>query len=130
MSEHNIPPNREVHPVDLYVGNRLKIRRNLLGISQEELGKKIGVTFQQIQKYERGSNRASASRLYEISRILNVEIGFFFEGFDASQLDFSGDQYDPMTSEEAMTLVTYFNRIKDKETRDLMLTLLSKATQF
>lgn len=66
-------------PVDVHVGKRLRLRRTLLSMSQEQLAAAVGVTFQQIQKYERGSNRVSASRLYDVARVLGVEIGFFFE---------------------------------------------------
>lgn len=68
------------HPVDVYVGQRIRAHRRHLRISQEALAEQIGVTFQQIQKYEKGSNRVSASKLFEISRILDVPIGFFFDG--------------------------------------------------
>lgn len=67
------------HPVDIYVGSRVRQRRKLLGLSQGELGDALGLTFQQIQKYERGANRIGASRLYQLSRILNVPIAFFFD---------------------------------------------------
>ena len=67
------------NPVDIYVGSRLRLRRSLLGLSQEKLADALGLTFQQVQKYERGSNRVSASRLYELSKILEVPVSFFFE---------------------------------------------------
>ncbi len=67
------------HPVDIHVGSRLRQRRQLLGLSQEKLGEAIGLTFQQVQKYERGANRIGASRLYELSRVLDVPVGFFFD---------------------------------------------------
>jgi len=67
------------HPVDVHVGGRLRQRRIMLGISQEKLADAIGLTFQQVQKYERGTNRIGASRLYELSRALDVPVGFFFE---------------------------------------------------
>lgn len=67
------------HPVDAHVGSRLRMRRTLLGLSQQKLGEKLGLTFQQIQKYERGANRIGASRLFELSRILDVKPAFFFE---------------------------------------------------
>lgn len=66
-------------PVDVHVGNRIRLRRTLLGLSQEKLGEALGLTFQQIQKYERGANRVGASRLYDLARILDVPIGFFFD---------------------------------------------------
>lgn len=65
--------------IDVHVGRRVRLRRTLQGISQEKLGERLGLTFQQIQKYERGANRIGASRLYEISRILEVPIGYFFD---------------------------------------------------
>jgi transcriptional regulator with XRE-family HTH domain len=70
----------EPHPVDVHVGSRVRLRRTLMGLSQEKLGEAVGLTFQQIQKYERGSNRIGASRLHEFSQILNVPVSFFFEG--------------------------------------------------
>jgi transcriptional regulator with XRE-family HTH domain len=65
------------HIVDLRVGARVRFRRNMLGLSQEKLGEAVGLTFQQVQKYERGADRISASRLHEFSRILDVPVGFF-----------------------------------------------------
>src|SRR5271155_446994 len=66
-------------PVDLHVGSRVRLRRTLLGMSQEKLGNAVGLTFQQIQKYERGANRIGASRLFDMSRVLDVPVQFFFE---------------------------------------------------
>jgi transcriptional regulator with XRE-family HTH domain len=67
------------NPVDVHVGARVRLRRMLLGMSQEKLGQAIGLTFQQVQKYERGTNRIGASRLHELARVLDVPIAFFFE---------------------------------------------------
>lgn len=67
------------HPVDIHVGSRLRLRRMMLGLSQSRLGEGVGLTFQQIQKYERGANRMGASRLYELARVLDVPISYFFE---------------------------------------------------
>ena len=69
----------EAHPVDVYVGARMKQRRIEVGLSQERLGKELNLTFQQVQKYERGANRVGASRLFELSKALDVPIGYFFE---------------------------------------------------
>ena len=66
-------------PIDVHVGRRVRLRRTLLGMSQEKLGEALGLTFQQIQKYERGVNRIGASRLFDLSRVLDVPIGFFFD---------------------------------------------------
>ncbi|GAB6967474.1 helix-turn-helix transcriptional regulator [Komagataeibacter kakiaceti JCM 25156] len=68
------------NPVDVHVGNRIRLRRTLLGMSQERLGTALGLTFQQIQKYERGRNRVGASRLYDLAVVLGVPVAFFFEG--------------------------------------------------
>ncbi len=67
------------HPVDVHVGARVRMRRKLLGMSQTGLGDALGLTFQQVQKYERGTNRISASRLYDLSRVLDVSIEYFFD---------------------------------------------------
>lgn len=67
-------------PIDTHVGSRIKLRRTLLGMSQEKLGEALGLTFQQVQKYERGANRVGASRLFDLSRVLDVPIVFFFDG--------------------------------------------------
>src|SRR5579862_8012281 len=69
-------------PVDIQVGSRVRLRRNMLGLSQERLGEAIGLTFQQVQKYERGANRIGASRLYELSRVLDVPVQFFYDDID------------------------------------------------
>ncbi len=71
-------------PVDIHVGARLRLRRNLLGMSQEQLGKASRLTFQQIQKYERGTNRMSASRLFQLAHLLNVTVSYFFEELPAA----------------------------------------------
>ena len=66
-------------PIDVHVGSRVRLRRTLLGLSQEKLGEALGLTFQQVQKYERGVNRIGASRLFDLARVLDVPIGFFFD---------------------------------------------------
>ena len=71
------------HPVDVHVGRRLKSRRTILGMSQDDLGNAVNITFQQIQKYERGYNRIGSSRLYEFSCILNVSVAYFFEEYES-----------------------------------------------
>ena len=71
---------RSPNPVDIHVGARVRLRRKILKMSQEKLGERLGVTFQQVQKYERGANRVGASRLWKIAEVLDVPIGFFFEG--------------------------------------------------
>lgn len=73
------------NPVDIHVGSRLRMRRMLVGLSQERLGDSMGLTFQQIQKYEKGVNRIGASRLYKLSQVLDVPVQFFFEGMPLSE---------------------------------------------
>lgn len=70
------------NPIDVHVGARVRMRRKLLGLSQERLADELGLTFQQIQKYERGANRISASKLFDIARVLDASPGYFFEGLD------------------------------------------------
>lgn len=72
-------PKRSQNPIDAHVGARVRLRRMMVGMSQERLGELLGVTFQQVQKYEKGANRIGASRLYEVSQILQVPVQFFFD---------------------------------------------------
>ncbi|MER9351804.1 helix-turn-helix domain-containing protein [Mesorhizobium sp. M0514] len=76
MTEEN---KKKPNPIDIHVGSRVRLRRNMLGMSQEKLGENLGITFQQIQKYEKGTNRVGASRLQAIASILSVPVAFFFE---------------------------------------------------
>ena len=75
MIENKKKPN----PIDIHVGSRIRLRRTMLGMSQEKLGESLGITFQQIQKYEKGTNRIGASRLHELAQVLDVPVAFFFE---------------------------------------------------
>ena len=78
---------RGPNPIDLHVGARIRMRRRLLGVSQERLAEALGLTFQQVQKYERGANRVSASKLYEIARTLQTPVTYFFDGLaDAGEI--------------------------------------------
>lgn len=70
---------KKPNPIDVHVGGRIRMRRNMLGMSQEKLGESLGITFQQVQKYEKGTNRVGASRLQDISSILNAPVSFFFD---------------------------------------------------
>jgi transcriptional regulator with XRE-family HTH domain len=77
------------NPIDVHVGTRVRLRRTLLGMSQEKLGDALGLTFQQVQKYERGANRIGASRLYDLSRVLDVPVSFFFDDIKAETVEAS-----------------------------------------
>src|SRR5271166_2140635 len=100
-------------PVDVHVGSRVRLRRTLLGMSQEKLGEAIGLTFQQVQKYERGANRVGASRLYDLSRVLDVPVSFFFEDLatpseeERAAIEEQTERYgsDPMVKRETLELV-------------------------
>src|SRR5437868_7307538 len=83
-------PKKQANPIDIQVGNRVRIRRMLIGMSQERLGDLLGLTFQQVQKYEKGVNRIGAGRLFEVSRILGVPIDFFYEGVSVPGTDKPG----------------------------------------
>ncbi|HJP20850.1 MAG TPA: helix-turn-helix transcriptional regulator, partial [Alphaproteobacteria bacterium] len=72
------------NPIDVHVGGRVRLRRTLLGMSQEKLGQAVSLTFQQIQKYERGANRIGSSRLYQFAQVLDVPVSFFFDDMPAS----------------------------------------------
>jgi transcriptional regulator with XRE-family HTH domain len=117
------------NPVDIHVGSRVRLRRLLLGLSQEKLGDELGVTFQQVQKYERGANRIGASRLYRVAEVLEVPIGFFFEGLQSSPVEgfAEGDQTplvnDFINSPEGVALAAAFARIKEPSVRRKLLEL-------
>jgi len=92
--EHVVGADREGRPspIDVHVGSRIRLRRTLLGMSQERLGEALGLTFQQVQKYERGVNRVGASRLFDLSRVLDVPISFFFDDMPESLASAYGNQ--------------------------------------
>lgn len=79
LGTERVEREHRASPIDVHVGTRVRLRRTLLGMSQEKLGEALGLTFQQIQKYERGVNRIGASRLFDLARVLDVPIGFFFD---------------------------------------------------
>lgn len=110
------------NPVDVHVGARVRLRRTLLGMSQERLGEALGLTFQQVQKYERGANRVGASRLFDLARALQVPVGFFFDDLPAGLADGAppsapAPDDDPMQRRETIELVRAFYRIADPMAR-------------
>ena len=119
------PQPRKTH-VDELVAARIKARRLLAGLSQTDLAAKIGVTFQALQKYETGENRISASRLYQLSRVLEVSMGYFFEGLDGTgQSDDEAVNSDLSRKEAAMVLGTYY-RISDPRLRSACLLIMGR----
>lgn len=109
------------HPVDVHVGDRVKARRAELGISQTALGKAIGITFQQIQKCEKGANRIGAGRLYQFTGILDVPVSYFFEGLETEP-----NEPDVMETQEAQALIEAYCTIDDPAVR-LRVRELAKA---
>jgi len=132
------------NPVDIHVGSRIRLRRMMISMSQEKLGERLGLTFQQVQKYEKGANRVGASRLYAISKILEVPVEFFFADMPENiaviekNSDISGmtepDEtafvMDFVSSSEGLQLNTAFKKIGSQETRrkivDLIKTLAAE----
>ena len=138
-------PERESRPspIDIHVGSRVRLRRTMLGMSQERLGDALGLTFQQVQKYERGVNRVGASRLFDISRVLDVPISYFFDdmpegmsegpvsgprgrmyGFAEPQEPFSSGVDENMNKRETLELVRAYYRITDPAMRKRMFDLM------
>jgi transcriptional regulator with XRE-family HTH domain len=112
------------NPIDKHVGSRVRMRRMMLGMSQEKLGDALDLTFQQVQKYEKGSNRIGASRLQQISHILQVPVSFFFEGAPAaarpigiSEAPSPAYVSDFLASSEGLALTKAFMRIQDPKVR-------------
>lgn len=143
-------PQGEPNPIDVHVGNRIRLRRTLLGLSQEKLASLLGLTFQQVQKYERGMNRVGASRLWDIGKVLEVPINFFFEDMDKSVASQSPRMFslnennpallaeeeetyevDPMQKQETIELVKAYYKIPNRKAAKHMFDLIiamSKST--
>ncbi|WP_208347546.1 helix-turn-helix domain-containing protein [Pseudaestuariivita rosea] len=110
------------HPVDVHVGKRIRHRRWMVGMTQQQLAEKVGIKFQQIQKYETGMNRVSASRLWDISDALGVEVSFFFEGLSDIQDENRTDSNVPsdiLADKEALELVRSYYAIPENQRRRL-----------
>jgi transcriptional regulator with XRE-family HTH domain len=107
------------HPVDVHVGKRIRHRRWMIGMTQQQLADKVGIKFQQIQKYETGMNRVSASRLWDISLATGVPIGFFFEGLSGEQSPEDEVPGDILADKEAMLLVRSYYAIPEAQRRRL-----------
>jgi transcriptional regulator with XRE-family HTH domain len=112
------------HPVDMHVGQRLRMRRTLLGMSQEMLAERLGISFQQLQKYEKGSNRLSASRLFELSRMLDVPVSFFFDELPSDGRMPSEPPADPLMKRESLELVRAYYDIPDPKVRQQLVELI------
>ncbi len=126
-------PRKQADPIDAHVGNRVRLRRMLVGMSQEKLGEMLNLTFQQVQKYEKGVNRIGAGRLFRIARILNVDVPYFFQevqdNLSSTQPGFAEEASAPpvmefVSSGEGLQLSLAFMKIKDAKMRKRVLELV------
>ena len=129
-------------PVDVHVGSRVRLRRTLLALSQEKLGEAVGLTFQQIQKYERGANRIGASRMYDLSHVLDVPVSFFFKDMpdeikkrDDTPSDSLGAHTlkeadkDPLTRRETLELVRAYYKVGNAAVRKRVFELIKSLAE-
>jgi transcriptional regulator with XRE-family HTH domain len=107
------------HPVDQHVGQQMRQRRWMIGMTQQQLADAVGIRFQQIQKYETGANRVSASRLWDIAAAMGVPVNFFFEGLDTLEGDDTGSAPDMMGSKETLDLLRTYYAIPEAQRRRL-----------
>ncbi|WP_193170093.1 helix-turn-helix domain-containing protein [Nisaea nitritireducens] len=139
-------PNYRVtnnNAIDVHVGRRVRLRRTLLGMSQEQLGEALNITFQQVQKYERGSNRISASRLWDIAQILDVPVSFFFDDMTddtaansprkvrsgSTTADYEEKPNDPMARRETLELVRAYYNITNVGVRKRITEMVKSVSQ-
>jgi transcriptional regulator with XRE-family HTH domain len=108
------------HPVDVHVGDKLRQRRWMTGMTQQQLGNAVGTKFQQIQKYENGTNRVSASRLWDIAQAMDVPISFFFEGIGGEVVDTGESKAGVLSDKEAVNLVRVYSAIPKEQRRKLL----------
>lgn len=130
--------DKKPHPIDVHVGGRVRLRRTMLGMSQDKLADSLGLTFQQIQKYEKGVNRIGASRVFEISRVLGVPIQFFFDdfnidtgrsyGFAEQGPDDGMAMMELLNTPEGVQLCKHFASIKDQKIRKRVLELVKSLS--
>ncbi len=131
---------RKPNPVDVHVGSRVRYRRMIIGMSQEKLGEKMNLTFQQIQKYEKGTNRIGASRLFQLSKILEVPVGYFFEDAFANSAPSNPLQgmrepeqeavlLDFLNSREGLDLNRAFAKIHDPKVRRRVIDLVRALSE-
>jgi transcriptional regulator with XRE-family HTH domain len=137
-SENEEKGSRRANPIDMHVGTRVRLRRMLLGMSQEKLGERLGLTFQQVQKYEKGVNRIGASRLYELGRVLGVSVSYFYDEAPESMSPMAATQSeagfaempaenyasDFLSSREGLELNKAFARITDAKVRRTIVELV------
>lgn len=137
--------DRSPNPIDAHVGSRIRLRRAILGLSQEKLAEELGITFQQVQKYERGLNRVGASRLWHLARVLGVNVNFFYDNFDEetqekmsifttpTMLSFAEDpapayDHDILGRKDVLELVRHYIRINDPKIAKNVLDLVKSIS--
>ncbi len=133
-----MPSKKSPNPIDIHVGSRIRLRRMMLGMSQEKLGEHLGITFQQIQKYEKGTNRVGASRLQHIATVLKVPVSFFFEDAPGTPEEAAkgfaegkpaGYVVDFLSSSEGLALNKSFVQIKDPKVRKRIVDLVKSLAE-
>jgi transcriptional regulator with XRE-family HTH domain len=138
MTSQTIVRRSAPNPIDIHVGGRLRLRRLAVGLSQERLAKSIGITFQQIQKYERGTNRIVASRLHDLARVLDVPVGYFFSELDEGTLSGAAPEpreeamafaHDLMGERETLELVRSYYKISDPRIRKRLFDLVKSVSK-
>ena len=129
------------HPVDIHVGGRVRLRRTLMGLSQVKLAQMLGLTFQQIQKYEKGQNRIGSSRLFELSKVLDVPVSFFFDDLvgekpggpagahGVAEAPAAAYDNDTLTKRETLEMVRAYYRIADPQVRKRMVELIKAVAK-
>ena len=129
MAEKQETGERKPNQIDLHVGSRLRLRRKLLNVSQEKLADALGLTFQQVQKYERGANRISASKLFEAARFLKAPVAYFYEGLarpddpdseGAAGAETSPAVYSLLADQDGADLASAFMKISDRRRRKVL----------
>lgn len=114
--KHTPAPTKQ--DVDAHVGKRLRLRRTMMGLSQEAVAKAVGITFQQVQKYEKGTNAMNAGRLFEFARFMNVPVAYFFEGLDPFSA--TGNEYGSGFAESEGDKFEHKHRVSDRESLEMM----------
>jgi len=137
-SERQAIPKKAPNPVDRHVGSRVRLRRKMLAMSQEKLGRALGLTFQQVQKYEKGANRIGGSRLQQISQILQVPVAFFFEDAPGASATSKSDESalslahvdDFVSSSDGLRLIAAYTRIKSPALRRRITSLVQEMADW
>ena len=110
------------HPIDLHVGKRVRFKRKMMGLTQTDLGERVGLTFQQIQKYEKGENRISASKLYQIAQILDTNVSFFFDDYNEAH-----KEQEIVDDKQSVDLVQSFSSIKNPKVKKRIMMLIESV---